>query len=271
MRTPPLDSVLEELRGERQVYPALALPGTPAVAAVGPLAQSSGAQVEFLATIRVLGMHDGDACGLRLRSSVTGVNLPTASSEYTDVYVEFLNCSIPAGGDESDSVCSGVSLSVDTSHSNSNMSIAVNRSVCTSGSVDVAALSLDTAGSVQLRALLDHSVLESFLGSGGERVVTRRVYPSEPDVAINAQLISRCGDGVGACSCSFTDVSTYILRSSTEMRSDSSDEDEDKGRRVVFIVVVTVIVLPMIGYFVYRLMKRHRDVNDKDTALLNSM
>jgi hypothetical protein len=108
---------------------------------------------------------------------------------------------------------------------------------------------------VWLRAVLDHSVVESFLG-GGERAVTRRVYPSQPQEAISAQLFSRCGEGNPTCTCSFLSTDAWTLRSSTwDMPSSeegSSDSNSDKFGIWVYTLMVVIIAVLLVACFLGR-------------------
>ena len=282
IRTPPLHSAVEALRDQQEVYStAITVTdgsgdgdgGESASRSVGAstatslssagtmvgLPQTTGAQLDISTAIGVSGMRDGDACGIRLRSSITDVDNEEQNTlvEYTDVYVQFWDCS--------EAACASMTLSVDTTESNANMSIPVNRSVCSSGSVLYTDLALDDhsdaaagGGSVELRALLDHSVVEGFLGAGSERAVTRRVYPSSPQEAENVQLFARCGAATGQCTCEFRATSSWSLRSSNAQLS-SDNSSDDPSYEYVYYTLSAVAVVFMFGFFGYRARHVYRD------------
>ena len=217
-----------------------------------------GAQLDITVAISVRGLRNGDSCGIRLRSSITDISQPIVQDEYTDVFIQFSDCTIPVGDTESE--CSSMTLNVDTTNSNSNSSIPVNRSNCYSGSVGYSSLLLDDheSSTVQLRAILDHSVVESFLGVGGERAVTRRVYPSVPESATNVQLFASCGDGNNVCECAFVSTNSWSMRNSVPSASPATDSSGNDHSNYIYYTVSGLIAGALFAFFGYRMfyMKR---------------
>lgn len=225
-------------------------------------------QLDISTTIGVRGMQDEDACGLRLLSSLLDDGTtPTGAEgeEYTEVFVQFHNCSTPPGSPASESSCGSVTLSVDTTHSTADPSIPVNRSMCSSGSLDVTSLLLEEGEGVQLQAVLDHSVLETFLG-GGRRAVSRRVYPSAPQEAANVQLFSRCGPdsniNEGGCQCQFLSTSAWTMRSADSSTLDSSSSSGTTSVNWVYYSVSAVVTASLFVFFGYRYFFRGNDFTD---------
>lgn len=268
VRTPPLESAVSALHSSQVSYGDEAVSATSASEspsfAMKFLPDVTGSQLDISLGLKVRGMKTGDECGIRLRSSIEDSPVQDGVVEYTDVYVQFLNCS----GSGDDSTCSSMTLSVDTTQSNSNMSISVNRSICTSGPIDYIGLTLDDHENetVKLRALLDHSVVETFLGAGGERAVTRRIYPSNPSEAVNVQLFTRCGAD-GDCTCQFTDVDTWTLRSSFDPLSSSGNNSDDDVDDLITYVVIAVIASILVVFFMWRLSRKKHLENDDEPLM----
>ncbi|CAM9440911.1 unnamed protein product, partial [Ectocarpus fasciculatus] len=158
VRTPPVEAVLENIRTDSVVQSGIVLRGTEYVSLVG----ISGQQVEVLLHIDTTAMNVGDQCGVRVLSSL---DISPESAEYTDIGLTYF---VETEG-------SSLTLSVDPSNSCSDASAKVNRTI--SSTAPLHNDFITDAGNVDLRVIIDHSVVESFL-AGGRRATTRRVYPS---------------------------------------------------------------------------------------------
>jgi len=217
VRTPPVQTVVETLRNctgadkscdSKVSYPSFTLnvsaeeSQTGRTSRVRRLNFSVGDQLELIANLQfpTSANHVGLKCGLRVRSTLLpDSGRPSLATEYTDVGVEVVD-----GGD--------VRIYVDPANSCSSFLSAVNRTVVSSASIDVDAAQ---NGTVQLRLLLDHSVLEAFLADG-RRSITRRVYPANAMTAVQTYAFADCASAAAAnqsgCSCQFHDITTYQLR-----------------------------------------------------------
>lgn len=248
MGTPPLESVMTEIRESKETYGRQLLQSNDNSVTLLTLNQTTGSQLDIITSVGLQDMKNGDMCGIRVLSSITNVSDITPSMEFTDVYIQFWNCSFSIA--ENMSVCKSVTLNVDTTFSNSNFSIAVNRSICTSGHLNIIDSNLEST--LELRTIVDHSVVESFLGSIAERAVTRRSYPSNPTQAINVHLFSRCGDGNSACLCDFRNSNSWKLRSTSQSQS---DDDSNKSNFIwvyIFIGVVGFVAIIVFAIFLVR-------------------
>lgn len=278
VRTPPVESVLTALRNcstdpaeyasclGAASYSGLTLTLSPEDIANGTttttavLDATSGVQLEIIATVLVP-VSDSNAVGLRVGLRVLGSALGAPAVEYTEVGLELLDSG-------------AVALFVDPSMSCSVPAAQVNRTTAVSGAVTVAE-SEATPGfaEVELRVLVDHSVLESFL-AGGAQAVTRRIYPADPAGAVAVATFLDCAavSDPSSCSMTFANISTYVLRSA-EITSSSSGGDDGNDATVfpfwgIILSVALGVALLVISGVGWTYVQRR---NEKSAAEPNSM
>jgi hypothetical protein len=292
VRTPPLQAALDELylptSGSSFTKDNLIVSTAPSSPAAGETAlayldEMTGDQLEIVVSLDVGAMSQGDLCGVRLLSSLSGSSPAlTQDTEYTDVGLHFLKTISNSSTSVSD--VQSIELYVDTHHSTANLSSPVNRTTCSAYPFDVTLLidSNSSSRMVQLQILLDHSVIESFLAEG-TRVITRRSYPSYPDTSTHLQLFASSSQStnttVTPTVCSFAFVSIKKLRNanlteySEEPPSPSNRSEDDDAVlssamiAVVVIVVVAVVGLGLGGYYLLR--RRQTERSEAKKILLN--
>lgn len=259
IRTPPDELVMEQLRNctapsgttttppapcpGRRLYDNLILSvpsgnsnSTEPVTSLTTLNGTAGQQVEIIAYLMVnVSNPEGplapsSQCGFRVLSSGPTGGTPASNSsavEYTEVSIL---------GSAAGASAPGVALYVNPAMSCANPAAQVNRTAAGSAVLSSASLSTTTAAAesgskdgmvaVQLRVIVDHSVIESYLAEG-RQVITRRVYPALPNTSIYVQAYAQCS-GVG-CTCAFANITTYELRRAAIEPYSASDDDEDTG------------------------------------------
>ena len=248
VRTPPLQSALEELRvlGSEYEHGEVLVDGSTnesSTAFVTLPVSTSGSQLELLAYISVTNMSIGDVCGLRVLSSVS---LPSGSSsdidgktadgnwdyEYTDIGILFTDeHGSTAAGEGAEAV--GAVMYVDPARACSNMSSSVNRTQSSSYVMNVSSeqsyyVNYNNGG-VELHVIIDHSIIEAFAAQG-IRAATRRVYPSDPNSAVNVQLFGSCGSS-SSCQCKFSSIWSSNLRAANITVADYSAQVEDSAKQ----------------------------------------
>ena len=239
VRTPPIEEVLESIRTDSFVHSDIDLIGNEYVSLGG----SSGQQVEVLLRIDTTGMQLGDECGVRVLSSLDS---SPESAEYTDIALAHVF----------DGEGASLRLSVDPSNSCWNSTSEVNRTISSTAPLQNDFIS--DPGDVDLRVIVDHSVVESFL-AGGRRVVTRRVYPSSPEESTGIQLFSKCFDQENCGVCRFTSATSWSMRSTSAPLDDDYDSSSSsdsfgsdlKAWEIALVILIPVVAISAIGLFCY--------------------
>lgn len=285
IRTPPLESVMQILRncsldnatmsapevaGDCLGYASygpltLALPGnqisegTLVTTVALTDSDSMSSQLEIITNILVpvsgtdVSLNqEGLRVGVRVLSSPLGT--ATAATEYTEVGLQFRDgtgSSSSSGGGGVNS--SSAVLFVDPSQSCSNPVAQVNRTAVSSAVVTVIESGSESSVSVpagytqiQLRVIVDHSVIESFV-DGGAQAITRRVYPATPGSSVNVLAFVDCSEvavpSTTNCQAAFTDLSTYMLRSVTITSNTASASGGGSGSSEFPIWAITLLAL----------------------------
>lgn len=252
--TPPVEAVLECIRTSSVTMSNID---------VGPngVADTTivGTQIELLLNIDSSGLRNGDECGVRVLSSAQN---DQSSLEYTDIGVIFTVDLL----DE----LQEIALYVDPSASCANNSAAVNRTVVISAPIHRDLLS--SLPSLNIRVIVDHSVIESFLADG-RRVITRRVYPAYPSTSTGIQLYSICGNDTDCGSCRFTTVQAWSLRTTNSISDDektdsSGDIDQLETWYIALICVLFVVVIAALTAVYFVFIKAPKEKIEMEQALI---
>lgn len=247
IRTPLVDSVMEELRIESShaVYSNVSViapnGGDLENGAILNLEDSNGVQVEILAYINTEAMAVGTKCGVYVLSSLYAAD--STIVEYTRVGIEKVTTVRSEGADQEE----GVVLYIDPSQSCADAKARVNRTALSTGVLTGEFITSTTA--IELRIVVDRSVVESFL-DGGRRAITRRVYPLQAD-STSIQIYSQCdGDSASPCVCEFTSISSWQLRDANisvyipaDQNSVPSDDSSSAKSEVLPVWAIVVAVL----------------------------
>jgi hypothetical protein len=141
--------------------------------------------------------------------------------------------------------------------------------------VTSAAIDVKEENIIQLRVVIDRSVIEAFLNEG-RRAITRRVYPANPLTSMNVQLYTICALSE-TCHSPYINITTVGLRDANITDYlDGSDvipvDDEDKNSNDIFSfkwVVVSVVcgvfgVLLLVGISIYGMNRKRLNENQND-------
>lgn len=272
VRTPVVEQVMQALR-EKDSQIIYADPillsvssSSPSATSVHYLSATSGQQLELIVNLALRAdeyvQYSGAQCGVRILSSLTESNdtANISTTEFTDIVVRFGSSgsddvSTPAAADQ-------VTLILDPSRSCYDVDAQVNRTSSAS-----ATLNLHTSSSVQLRVIVDHSVVETFLQEGSA-AMTRRVYPANASSSVQVQAIAQCQPGApqsDSCSCWFENVTSWVLRSANITSEavgpppNSSGSNMANGGLPVWVTPVVVVAcvvgaasLGWLGWWSYR-------------------
>lgn len=238
IRTPPVEAVLQSIRMSGTSKTNIEV-GTGVYATLNDI---EGQQLEFQLGIRAVGMSNGDECGIRVLSSLdSGLDF----AEYTDIGIKF-------HVDSGTGVVNSVSLFVDPSMSCADSSSEVNRTIVFAAPLQIDML--DDYLTVDVQVIVDHSVVEAFIGDG-RRAITRRVYPTNPTKSTGVQLYAKC-NASGACGqCMFSTVQSWTMRSTNGGASSGSDDKkfEVKSWEIALVIVIPIVFLSaIVAYYFYK-------------------
>jgi beta-fructofuranosidase len=257
VKTPPVDFVNKGLRNisSKEFYSNINLKNNNLI----NLNNSRGQQIEILAFYNILSNNviNGSIFGFRVLSSIntSTINDINEIEEYTEIGIKYIN----------NSNISGIYIYVNTLYSCSNYSSIVNRSSVSSSIIKLNELNLNE--DIDIRIIIDHSIIETYFNNG-HRVITRRVYPSNPNESINIQLFSNNIINI-------INITTWNLRSAnitttiSSTTSSSDNNNNDNFTEEIWIWIIIGVLLLLLLLLLYYNRDKYYKSSNRESLLSN--